>query len=279
MNSRRMSKRMLTEFAAHLRSQEKSPITIEKYIRDAGGFLRFAGARAVNKELVLSYKSHLQESGYAIRSINSMLAAVNSLMEFLGWGDCRVKSIRVQRQTYLSREKELTKGEYLRLLRAAEGRPRLRLILETICATGIRVSELRYFTVEAVRQGEVFVCCKGKNRPILLPKKLKKVLLDYAKQNGIQRGILFRTRTGRPVDRSNLWTEMKLLCRRAGVEPGKVFPHNLRKLFARTFYSLDKDIARLADLLGHSSINTTRIYIMSTGTEHRRKLERMGLVV
>ena len=252
---------------------------MEKYLRDARAFLVFADQRNVTKELVVSYKSELIEKGYAVRSVNFMLASLNSLFDFLGWSDCRVKTLKTQHQTYCAEEKELTKAEYLRLLQAAERRPQLRMIMETICGTGIRVSELRYFTVEAVRHGEITVRCKSKIRIILLPGKLRKKLLAYAKKNGIPSGAIFITRNGKPLNRSNIWAQMKSLCGIANVKASKVFPHNLRKLFARTFYGLEKDIAKLADILGHSSIDTTRIYIMTTGTEHRRKLDRLGLVV
>lgn len=228
---------------------------------------------------MMAYKNGLIEKGYAVRSINSMLASLNSLLFFLGWQDCKVKNLKAQRQTHCAEEKELTKAEYLRLLTAAEHRPQLRLILETICGTGIRVSELRFFTVEAVKRGEIAVRCKSKTRTILLPSKLRKLLLDYAKKSGIPSGAIFITRSGKPLNRSNIWAQMKSLCKAANVKASKVFPHNLRKLFARTFYGIEKDIAKLADILGHSSIDTTRIYIMTTGTEHRKKIERLGLVV
>ena len=205
---------------------------------------------------------------YAVRSINSMLASLNSLLTFLGWAECKVKSIKQQKQVYCAEEKELTKAEYMRLLDAAKNNRQLQLVMEAICSTGIRVSELRFFTVEAVQQGEVVVNCKGKTRTILIPGKLRKLLLDYAKKEKIRSGVIFITRNGRPLNRSCIWAQMKALCVEAGVNPSKVFPHNLRKLFARTFYGIEKDIAKLADILGHSSIDTTRIYIMTTGTEH-----------
>lgn len=226
----------------------------------------------------MAYKQTLRERGYAVRSINSMLASLNSLLDFLGWSDCKVKSIRQQKQTYCAEEKELSKAEYLRLLETAKGKPQLQLVMQTICGTGIRVSELRFFTVEAVKAGEVVVNCKAKTRTILIPGKLRKMLLAYAQKKKIHSGVIF-TRSGKPLNRSSIWAQMKHLCRNAGVNPSKVFPHNLRKLFARTFYGIEKDIAKLADILGHSSIDTTRIYIMSTGTEHRKKIERLGLVV
>ena len=208
-----------------------------------------------------------------------MLASLNSLLDFLEWTYCKVKTLRCQRQTYCSEDKELSKAEYMRLLEASRQQEQLNLVIQTICGTGIRVSELRYFTVEAVSRGEITVQCKNKTRTILVPGKLKKLLLNYAKRCGIHDGVIFITKHGKPLDRSNIWAQMKRLCTAAGVNPSKVFPHNLRKLFARTFYGIEKDIAKLADILGHSSINTTRIYIMTTGTEHSRKIERLGLVV
>lgn len=259
--------------------EEKSAATVEKYLRDVRAFFVFAGTAALTKEVVMAYKRRLVEQGYAARSVNSMLGSVNSLLEFLGCASLRVKAIKQQRKIYCAEERELSKAEYLRLLEAARKKPQLRLVMEIICGTGIRVSELRYFTVEAVRRGEVTVSCKAKTRTILLPKKLQRFLLEYAGKNSIDSGAIFVTRGGKPLDRSNIWTQMKRLCEEAGVRPSKVFPHNLRKLFARTFYGIEKDIARLADILGHSSIDTTRIYIMSTGMEHRRKIERLGLVV
>jgi len=279
-----MSKRILNEalmdaYRRKLIQEEKSAATLEKYLRDVHAFFTYAGRASVTKELVIAYKKWLIEKRYAVSSVNSMLVSVNRLMEFLGWADCKVKAIKQQRQIYCAEEKELTKAEYLRLLEAAKKQPQLRLVMETICGTGIRVSELRYFTVEAVQKGEVSVTCKAKTRTILFPKKLKKFLLDYAKENGIRSGAIFVTRSGKPLNRSNIWASMKRLCKRAGVKPGKVFPHNLRKLFARTFYGIEKDIAKLADILGHSSIDTTRIYIISTGIEHRKKIERLGLVI
>ena len=233
----------------------------------------------ITKELVIAWKKYLVAQGYAVRSINSMLASVNSLLDFLGLSNCKAKNIRLQRQTYCTEDKELTKAEYLRLLEASKKNEQLNLVIQTICGTGIRVSELRHFTVEAVRYGEVTVDCKSKTRTILVPGKLKNMLLNYAKRKHIKTGAIFIGRTGKPLNRSNIWAAMKKLCEAAGVKASKVFPHNLRKLFARTFYGIEKDIAKLADILGHSSINTTRIYIMTTGIEHRRKIERLGLVI
>lgn len=278
MNNKTISEKSLSDFQKHLIQEEKSSITIEKYMHDVKDFYIFVNNRVLTKDVVIEYKTQLTEK-YAVRSVNSKLASINSLLMFLGRQDCKVKSLKLQRETYSLEEKELTKAEYLRLLQAAKNNPRLHLIIETICGTGIRVSELKYFTVEGVQNGTVNVNCKGKIRSILVPSKLRKLLLRYAKLNKINEGIIFRTRSGKPVNRSNIWSEMKKLCKSANVNPQKVFPHNLRKLFARTFYGIEKDIAKLADILGHSSIDTTRIYIMTTGTEHRRRIDRLGLVV
>ena len=279
MNTKTLTQDMILQFKSHLYSEEKSPATIEKYTRDVELFFGYIGNNPITKELVISFKAWLMEKEYAVRSINSMLASINSLLDFMECSDCKTKSLRQQRQTYCTEEKELTKAEYMRLLQAAEQNPQLCLVMQTICGTGIRVSELRYFTVEAVTHGEVSISCKNKTRQILQPGKLKKLLLDYAKKHNIRTGTIFVTKSGKPLNRSLIWAQMKRLCDKAGVLHSKVFPHNLRKLFARTFYGIEKDIAKLADILGHSSINTTRIYIMSTGSEHRRKIEKLGLVL
>ena len=279
MQERIISNCQVQKFSDYLTREEKSRATIEKYLRDIRNFQAFAGTVAVSKELVMVWKKKLIEQGYAVRSINSMLASVNSFLGFLGWHSCKVKNIRLQQQTYCAEEKELTKTEYLRLLEASKENEQLNLVIQTICGTGIRVSELRYFTVEAVRYGEITVNCKSKTRTILVPGKLRKLLLHYAKQKHITTGAIFVGKSGKPLDRSSIWRQMKQLCKAAGVKESKVFPHNLRKLFARTFYGIEKDIAKLADILGHSSINTTRIYIITTGIEHRRQIERLGLIV
>ena len=278
MEQRNITEEQIERYRQYLIRDEKSTATVEKYLRDVRAFSVFAGGAAMTKELTLAYKRHLLES-YAPRSINSMLASVNSFLTFMGWTDCKVKSLKLQRQVYCAEEKELTKAEYERLLKAAEKNKSLQLVMQTICATGIRVSELRFFTVEAVKRGEVVVSCKAKTRTIFIPSKLRRRLLDYAGRQNIRSGEIFLAKSGKPLDRKTIWAQMKGLCKAAGVKPGKVFPHNLRKLFARTFYGIEKDIAKLADILGHSSIDTTRIYIMTTGTEHRRKIERLGLVV
>ena len=279
MTDRILSLEYLKDFRKHLIFEEKSTATVEKYNRDVQAFFKYTEKQTITKELMVEYKEHLLKQNYAVSSINSMLASLNSFFDFLGWNDCKVKSLRCQKQIFCAEDKEMTKAEYLRLLKASENQPQLNLILQTICGTGIRISELKYFTVEAVQRGKISVQCKNKIRTILIPNKLKKRLLDYAKKREIRNGIIFITKNGNPLDRSNLWLKMKRLCHAARVKASKVFPHNLRKLFARTFYEIEKDIAKLADILGHSSVDTTRIYIMTTGTEHKRKLEMLGLVV
>ena len=210
-----------------------------------------------------------------------MLASINSLFSFLGWAELKVKSIKLQRQIYCPEEKELTKAEYMRLVSTAKqkGNERLNLLIQTMCGTGIRVSELQYITVEAVKCGEAVVSLKGKTRSVFIVRELQKKLLRYAAEQKISSGAIFITRNGKPMSRTNIWREMKSLCEQARVNPQKVFPHNLRHLFARTFYGIEKDIAKLADILGHSSINTTRIYIITTGNEHRQRMENMRLII
>ncbi len=281
MKGQILTSEAIQTFKKYLRKEEKSENTIEKYIRDVRAFMAFTDGNEITKDTVIAYKNKLLSENYAVRSINSMLASLNSLFAFLGWSDCRVKSIKFQRQIYCSEDKELTKAEYTRLVNAAKrkGNGRLNLILQTICGTGIRVSELQYITVEAVRCGEAVVSLKGKTRTVFIVKELRQKLLHYAKFQNICTGVIFVTRSGRPMSRTNIWREMKGLCEQAGVNPQKVFPHNLRHLFARVFYGIEKDIAKLADILGHSSINTTRIYIIATGTEHRRQMENMRLII
>ena len=280
MNERIISTGMIKEFEAQLRNDEKSEATISKYIHDIEYFVAIAEGQCVDKALVLAYKSQLG-SDYAITSANSMIAAVNTFLRFMGWVDCCIKQFKVQKKAFCSEEKELTKAEYIRLVNTAKekGNERLNLLLQTICGTGIRVSELRFITVEAVRKGEAVVSCKNKTRTVFIVRELQKKLLNYIKVRGITTGCIFITKSGKPMSRCNIWREMKALCEQAGVSPDKVFPHNLRHLFARTFYGIEKDIAKLADILGHSSINTTRIYIITTGAEHKRKMENMRLII
>lgn len=280
MESQILSASAIADFKEHLILSERSRATVNKYIRDVSAFARFAGGSKITKETVIEYKNNLQKR-YKVRSVNSTLAGLNSLFKFLGWHTLRVKSLKVQKQVFCPEEKELTKAEYKRLCRAArlKHNERLNLILQTICGTGIRVSELQYITVEAVKQGEAVVNCKAKTRSVFIVKELKQKLLRYAAEQGIKSGMIFITRTGKPISRTNIWREMKALCKEANVNQQKVFPHNLRHLFARVFYGIEKDIAKLADILGHSSINTTRIYIISTGTEHRKRMENMHLIL
>lgn len=268
------------DFQEHLHAEEKSASTIQSYLRTVRHFGTFAGQKSIRRQTVLDYKRYLAEN-YSAPTVNTMLASLNSLFSFLNLSELKVKTLKCQKSVYCSEEKELTQQEYRRLCQTAHAqqRPRLSLLLQTIGSTGIRISELRYITVEAARKGEAIVRCKGKTRSIFLVRGLCKKLLHYAKTEKITNGMVFVTRTGKPMDRSNIWRELKSLCADAQVEPQKVFPHNLRHLFARIFYAMEKDIAKLADILGHSSISTTRIYIISTGAEHRKKLEAMHLIL
>ena len=280
MEGRVIAAKMIAEFKEHLILEERSVATIQKYIRDVKAFTAYAQNSAITKESVIAYKKYLQEN-YAVRSVNSMLASINSCFSFFGWNDLKVKSVKLQQQIFCPEERELTKAEYTRLCRSAERKhnERLCLILQTICGTGIRVSELQFITVEAAKCGEAVVRCKGKTRAVFIVRELRQKLLRYAAEQNIRSGMIFVTRTGKPISRTNIWREMKALCVEADVNPQKVFPHNLRHLFARVFYGIEKDIAKLADILGHSSINTTRIYIISTGIEHRRRMENMHLIL
>ncbi len=280
MKRRILTPEIITQFKTHLQNEERSENTIQKYIRDVKALMEFAGGNEITKDTVISYKEYLKEN-YRVRSVNSMLASANALFCFLGWQDLKVKSVKLQQQIYCPEEKELTKAEYMRLVNTAKqkGNERLYLILQTICGTGIRVSELQFITVEAVKSGEAIVSLKNKTRTVFIVRELQRKLLNYAKRQNITGGMIFVTRTGKPMSRTNIWREMKNLCEQANVNPQKVFPHNLRHLFARVFYGIEKDIAKLADILGHSSINTTRIYIISTGTEHRKRMENMRLII
>lgn len=275
-----LSENIIESFKLYLLEEEKSGNTVEKYVRDVRKFDDYAGDVSLTKKTVVEYKEHLKDR-YAVSSVNSMLASLNKLLDFLGRFECKVRSIKIQKQVYCPEDKELAKAEYLRLVNAAKqkGNERLDLILQTICGTGIRVSELQFIAAEAVNKGEATVSLKGKTRSVFIVKELQKKLSRYAAEQGIKSGCIFVTRTGKPVSRTNIWREMKNLCKQANVNPSKVFPHNLRHLFARTFYGIEKDIAKLADILGHSSINTTRIYIISTGNEHRRRMENMRLII
>lgn len=265
--------RKLNEFYLFLVEEEKSISTIEKYVRDVKLFVEYVDGRTITKQEVMSYKKSLSEK-FAPTSMNSMLVSLNCFLHFIDRSDCCVKLLKIQRKIFASEGRELTVSEYRRLLSAARG-TRLELVIRTICETGIRVSELKFITADAVRQGSAVVDCKSKTRVIFIPKQLQKALLRYIKKTGITAGSVFVTRNGKPLNRSNIWRDMKALCHRAGVDPCKVFPHNLRHLFARTFYSIERDIVKLADILGHSSINTTRIYTVETGKQHVVCLDRV----
>lgn len=275
-----LTQREFDQFEDYLRHDEREESTIEAYLRSLTRFAEWADGRAVTKELAMEWKAALSESGYRPISVNAMLAAVNKFFTCMGREDCKVKYLKLQRQMFRKSEKDLSKEEYQRLVQAAheKGDLRMELILETICATGIRVGELKYITVEAVRAGVAEIALKGKIRTILLPHRLCRKLQKYAKQQKIASGKIFLTQDGLPVSRQSIWTRMKALCEAAGVERSKVFPHNLRSLFARSFYGSCHDVVRLADVLGHSSIETTRIYLMSTGKEYLRQLDKLGLV-
>ena len=275
-----LTEREFDQFEDYLRHDEREESTIEAYLRSLTRFAEWADGRAVTKELAMEWKLALAEAGYRPISVNAMLAAVNKFFTCMGREDCKVKYLKLQRQMFRKSEKDLSKEEYQRLVQAAheKGDLRMELILETICATGIRVGELKYITVEAVRAGVAEIALKGKIRTILLPHRLCRKLQKYARQQKIASGKIFLTQDGLPVSRQYVWTRMKALCEPAGVERSKVFPHNLRSLFARSFYGSCHDVVRLADVLGHSSIETTRIYLMSTGKEYLRQLDKLGLV-
>lgn len=269
----------IEQYRMYLIETEKSEATVKKYARDATAFCDWAKGREISKQLCLEYKEKLI-CGFADRSVNSIISSLNSLFCYLGWNDCRIKTLKIQRRIFADRSRELTKSDYERLLKAAkqEHNERLYMLMQTICATGIRVSELRYITAEAVMRGQANIRCKGKSRIVIIPKQLCGMLYKYMKKTGVSYGAVFVTRSGKPLNRSNIWHDMKRLCKISGVAASKVFPHNLRHLFARTYYSLERDIVRLSDILGHSSINTTRIYTMESGDVHRKQIEKMGLL-
>lgn len=273
----------LLDYFRYLKEQEKSRQTIEKYKRDLYALwnqLKGGQERNVDKEALIIWKEQLLEK-YASSSVNGKLAALNGFLSHMEWGELKIKPVRIQRTVFASPEKELTKAEYQRLVIAAGkmGNERLSLIIQTICGTGIRVSELPFITVDAVKNGRTEVSCKGKRRIIFLPERLRHLLNTYIGKHKKTNGAVFTTKKGKPIDRSNIWRDMKALCKDAMVDSQKVFPHNLRHLFARTFYSLEKDISRLADILGHSNVVTTRIYTMESGMVHARQMERMGLII
>lgn len=281
MNKRILTNKMIKGFFEYLRDEEKSRNTVDKYKRDIALFCNYVGDREITKALLVDYKQYIIGKGYAERSVNSMLASVNSLMQYSQWYDLKLKYVKIAPEVYIPEEKELSQKEYKRLVFTAmkQGNYKTALILQTICSTGIRVSELQFITVEAVMQREAKVNCKGKIRKVFISNDLRKLLSEYIRKNKIKTGTVFLSSKGKPIDRTTVWREMKKLCSAANVNPSKVFPHNLRHLFARMFYKLEKDIAKLADVLGHSSINTTRIYILSSGSEHKKLIDKLGLIL
>ena len=276
---KKITKELIKNFRRYLIEEEKAAATVEKYIRDINVFADWLGEKELDKETVLIYKENLTQN-YAPASVNSVLSSLNSFFTFNEWYNLRVKNLKIQKQLFANKDNELTKEEYERLLTAAKskGNEQLYFLMQTICSTGIRVSELCYITVESLKAQKAQINLKGKMRVVILPKELCKMLLKYSKEQNITSGSVFVSRNGKPLDRSNIWKMMKALCESAGVARAKVFPHNLRHLFARTFYSIQKDIVRLADILGHSSVNTTRIYTMESGTEHIKLLQKLGLL-
>lgn len=267
-------------YAAHLRERERAKNTVKKYVHDLRDLMAFLDGRPITKGAVIAWKERLADM-YAPATVNSMLAAANGFFLFMDWPKLSVRPLKVQRPLFRDESREMTRAEYVRLVEAArrQGNERLALLLQTICATGIRVSELRFITVEAAAAGRAIVSSKGKRRTVFLPGKLCGLLKKYLKKQKITDGSVFVTRTGKPLDRSNIWRDMKALCESAGVEPDKVFPHNLRHLFAQTYYSVEKDLSRLADILGHSNVSTTRIYTAESGLVHARQMERLGLIL
>lgn len=271
---------VIKKFELYLYEEEKSENTIKKYMRDVKAFYGYVGSCELSKTVVLEYKKRLCEK-YAPKSVNSVLSSVNALFTFMKWYDLKVRTLKIQRRIFADKSKELTKGEYEKLLTAARNKKNNRLyyLMQTIASTGIRVSEIKFITVDSVMSGQATIRCKGKIRQIFLPKALCKILKKYIKCQNIKNGAVFITKSGKPVDRFSVWRMLKKICDIAGVAKEKVFPHNFRHLFARTFYSLKKDVIRLADILGHSSVETTRIYTMESGTEHLKQLEKLGLLM
>lgn len=274
-----LTSQVLENFKLYLSEEEKSDNTIEKYMRDTQVFYKWLGGRELNKSLVLEYKKRLSEK-YALKSVNSMLSSLNALFMYMKWYDLKIKTLKIQRQIFADKEKELKKAEYERLLDAAKAKKdkRLYYLIQTMASTGVRVSELKYITVSAIRTKKATINCKGKLRQIFLPKQLCEMLKGYVKARGIKAGSVFVTKTGKALDRTSVWKMLKALCRHANVDKQKVFPHNFRHLFAKTFYSQKKDIVRLADILGHSSIETTRLYTMESGEEHIKLIQKLGLL-
>ncbi len=275
----KITKNKINQFKQYLLNMEKSKKTQEKYLRDVCKFSEWLVNKELEKKDVIKYKQELLNN-YALSSVNSILSSLNSFFNFCGWYDLKIKFVKVQKQIYIDEDKELTKEDYLNLINTAKilKKEQLQLVLLSIASTGIRVSELKYITVETIEKGRADILNKGKYRSIFLPNKLCIVLKKYVKKQKIKSGSIFITKRGKPLDRSNIWTSMKKLCEYAGIKKTKVYPHNLRHLFAKTYYSQQKDVVRLADILGHSSINTTRIYTVENGEIHRQQIQELGLI-
>lgn len=276
---KKITEKIIAKFKEYLICEEKSQATVDKYIRDVIFFMNWLNGESVSKAMVLKYKQELTEK-YAPTSVNAALSSLNSFFIYNEWYDCKVKALKIQRQIFANKDKELTKAEYERLLTAAQQRKNQQLyyLMQTICGCGIRVSELKHITYQSLVDGKAIINCKGKMRVVILQKELCRMLINYAKSHNIKEGSIFVTKSGKPLDRSNIWKMLKSLCESAGVSKDKVFPHNFRHLFARTYYSLQKDIVRLADILGHSNVNTTRIYTTEAGDVHRKHLQKLGLL-
>ncbi len=277
---KKITNELIQKFKEYLIDEEKSVATLDKYIRDVSVFMVWCKNKELCKSLVLEYKQEIIKK-YAPASVNSIISSLNCFFAYNEWYGLKVKALKIQKQIFANKDKELTKAEYERLLKAAKSKKNERLyyLMQTICSSGLRVSELRFITTDAVRCGQATINCKGKMRIVILPKQLCKMLKDYIKENNIKSGSVFVSKNGKPLDRSNIWSDMKKLCESAGVSKDKVFPHNLRHLFARTYYSLQKDVVRLADILGHSNVNTTRIYTMESGIVHRQQIQKLGLLL
>ena len=278
--SHALTPELIQNYLIYQEEQERSAATIQKYAHILSELYAYLDGRVLNKIELIGWKQKLTET-LAPATVNSMLTAVNGYFSYMGWPELKIRLLKIQRSLFRDEQKELTRSEYIRLVRAAEqeGNERLSLVIQTICATGIRVSELRFITAEAVHCGRAGISNKGKRRTVFLPDKLRRLLKQYLKKQKITAGAVFVTRTGKTLDRSNIWRDMKALCKSAGVDPIKVFPHNLRHLFARTYYSLERDLSRLADILGHSNVSTTRIYTAESGAVHAKQMERMGLII
>lgn len=276
----RITEKRIEEFGRYLEENEKAASTVSRYMKEVQDFAAFLEGRAPEKTLLLEYRSRLHLRCRA-RTVNRKLSAIHSYLKYTDCADCRVKFLKVQKKAFLEDNRELTPEEYSRLLETAKrkGNWRLYYVMMTICSTGIRIGELRYITAEAVRKGRAEIALKGKVRLILIPRELQMRLEGYMRKERITSGPVFCSRYGNPLDRSNVCREMKNLCEAAGISAQKVFPHNLRHLFARSFYQVEKDLAHLADVMGHSSIETTRIYVTASARDYECTLNRMHLIL